>query len=599
LQNIVRRVIEELIRFFSALSFFSIKRMHGRCTMKTSSTSLWVLALSVLGLTACYQPGGPVPEAPVDPAGKDPIPSAVIAEEVLIQDGETQYPRENGEIPAGQICGWDCDAIRFTRYRPEAGGAVNAVLVLIPGFMGGANSFDYIGRQLVSMAEADEGVGRLEVWAVDRRTNCLEDLTGMNAAEDGGDPGIAVDYYYNDVEVGGKTFQGFLGEGNAPFLSEFGLKLLMDDIHKIITAMIPDQADRKATVFIGGHSAGGGYASYFAGWDRDGDELTVDDTGFNNCAGLIGLDGRVGARSASDLDETEYVQRLADIRSGAAPRLNLLMGVTPEALSLFEIVGMSAHMFPDDESILATGVPYSGEVASLIRLLHSRDLTHYLTGIPALGHFRYTNEAALGIFFDDNFNPVSILQTSMGFLQGGAVVPKDFPGKLAELLGLFGIVREGLFIPWDAGESTDLGNGPLYSWVDFDEVGNALDPDYQDTTGTLTYTNWREEMVDIQDVAVSLYWGDTNFPEWYYTTRIGLDSQAASTPYGSSYGLNFLHNDRIEDLPLLNINASDREGYNHQDVLFAAADRPSHRPSEVLEPMMQFVFANSSGSVEP
>jgi hypothetical protein len=106
-------------------------------------------------------------------------------------------------------------------------------------------------------------------------------------------------------------------------------------------------------------------------------------------------------------------------------------------------------------------------------------------------------------------------------------------------------------------------------------------------------------MVDIQDVAVSLYWGDTNFPEWYYTTRIGLDSQAASTPYGSSHGLNFLHNDRIEDLPLLNINASDREGYNHQDVLFAAADRPSHRPSEVLGPMMEFVFEHSTGSVEP
>jgi hypothetical protein len=104
-------------------------------------------------------------------------------------------------------------------------------------------------------------------------------------------------------------------------------------------------------------------------------------------------------------------------------------------------------------------------------------------------------------------------------------------------------------------------------------------------------------MVDIQDVAVSLYRGGTNFPEWYYTTRIGLDSQAATTPYGSSHGLNFLHNDRIEELPLKNINASDLEGYNHQDVLFAAADRPTHRRSEVLGPMMDFVFAESSGTV--
>jgi len=586
-----------MILFF-LLSFPTIKGLHGRNTMKTSLTILWVLALSVFGLTACYQPGGPVPEAPVDPAGKDPIPSAVVVEEVLIQDGETQYSRENGEIPAGLNCGWDCDSIRFTRYRPETEGPVNAILVLIPGYMGGANSFNYIGRQLVSMAEADPR-GSLEVWAMDRRTNCLEDLTGMNAAEDGGDPGIAVDYYYNSTEVAGHTFQGFLGENDVPFLSEFGLKLLMDDIQKIITAMIPDQEDRRATVFIGGHSAGGGYASYFAGWDRDGNESTEQDAGFNNCAGLIGLDGRVGARSVSDLQEAEYLQRLVDIRSGAASRLNLLMGVTPEALALFEIIGMYAHMSPDDESTLATDVPYSGAVSSLIRLLHSRDLSHYLTGIPSFEYFRYTNEAAMGIFFDDNFNPVSILQTSMGFLRGGAVVQKDFPGDLADLLGLFGIVKEGVFIPWDAGELMDLGNGPLYSWVNFDEVGNTLDPDYQDTTGTLTYTNWREEMVDVQDVAVSLYRGDTNFPEWYYTTRIGLDSQAASTPYGSDHGLNFLHNDRIEDLPLLNINASDLVGYNHQDVLFAAADRPNHRPSEVLGPMMEFVFDNSGGSVEP
>ncbi len=565
--------------------------------MKTSLQIVWILVVSMFLLPACYQPGGPVPEAPVDPADLEPISQAVIVEEELVY---SPYPRDNGEIPAGLICGWDCDYIRFTRYRPETVGApkaVEAILVLIPGFMGGANSFDYIGRQLVSMAEADAGVGSLEVWALDRRTNCLEDLTGMNAAEAAGDPSIVVDYYYRGAEVNGKVFQGFLGEPDVPFLSEFGLKLLMDDVRTIIAEMLPGTADPKETVFVGGHSAGGGYASHFAGWDFDGNETTEADAGFNLCAGLIGLDGRVGARTGTYIEESEYTQRVAEIRSGAASRLSLLLGVTPEALALFELLGMNAHLFPDDESVLARDVPYSDSVASLMRLLHSRDLPHFLTDTPSFADFRYTNEAVLGAFFDDNFNPVGILQTSMGFLQGGAVVEKEFPGELADLLGLFGIDTDGLFIPWDAGPPTDLGTGPLYSWVNFDEVGNASDPNYLDTAGIQLYTTWREEMVDIQDVAVSLYWGDTNFPEWYYTTRIGLDSQAASGPYASGYGLNFLHNDRIEDLPLLNINASDIEGYNHQDVLFAAADRPGHRESEVLGPMMDFVFANSTGSV--
>ena len=404
-----------------------------------------------------------------------------------------------------------------------------------------------------------------------------------------------MDYYYHGATEGGHTFQGFLGEEDVPFLSEFGLKLLMDDVWTIITTKIPNGDDRKATVYVGGHSAGGGYASYFAGWDFDGNER-----GFNNCAGLIGLDGTVGPRSGDFIDETEYSQRLADIRTGASARLNLLMGVTPEALALFELVGMNAHWHPEEESTLTQDVPYSSSVSSLMRLLHSRDLNHYLTGKPAFGDFRYTNEAVLGVFFDDNFNPVSILQTSMGFLQGGPVVEKSFPGDLADVLGLFGIKKEGVFIPWDAGQPSGLGTRPLYSWVNFDEVGNDLDPEYWDTTGSLLlYTNWREEVVDIQDVAVALYRGGTNFPEWYYTTRIGLDGQAASGPYASDYGLNFFHNDEIGYLPLLNIRASEIEGYNHQDVLFAAADRPSHRKSEVLGPMMEFVFANSGGSVTP
>lgn len=565
--------------------------------MKTSLETLCFLLFSVCALSACYQPGGPVPEPPVDPAVLDPIQQAVIVEEELIYSA---YPRDNGEIPGTLVTGWDCDYIRFTRFRPDSGGApkeVQAILVLIPGYMGGANSFDYLGRQLVSMAEADTGSGSLEVWAVDRRTNCLEDLSGMNAAEVAGDPGIAVDYYYHGLELAGHTFPGFLGEQDLPFLSEFGLRLLMDDLWTIITTKIPNEDDRRATVYVGGHSAGGGYASYFAGWDFDGDAGTEADGGFSNCAGLIGLDGRVGARSGDYIEEAEYLEGLTGIRNGTSPRLNLLMGVTPEALALFEIIGMNAHLFPDAESTLDQEAPYSGAVTSLMRMLHSRDLTHYLTGKPAFEDFRYTNEAVLGVFFDDNFNPVSILQTSMGFLQGGPVVEKSFPGDLADLLGLFGIKKEGVFIPWDAGPPSALGTGPLYSWVNFDEVGNDSDPYYLDTTGTVVYTYWREEMVDIQDVAVALYRGGTNFPEWYYTSRISLDGQAASGPYGADYGLHFFHNDRIEELPLLNVNASDREGYNHQDVLFAAADRPSHRESEVLGPVMDFVFDNSTGSV--
>jgi len=566
--------------------------------MKKSRTSLCLLFMILL-IPGCYLPGGPVPEEPVSPEPRAPIDQRVTVEEDLIY---SPYPRDNGEIPGSYICDWDCDYIRFIRYRPTTSEGVLipfddvvAVLVLIPGYMGGANSFDHLGRQLVSMAEAG-GRGSIEVWAIDRRGNCLEDLTGMNAAEASGDLQDAVDYYYNGAELSGHTFQGFLSDEDVPFLSEFGLQLLMEDLYTIITTKIPNQNDRKNKVFIGGHSMGGSLTSYFAGWDFDGNAATKDDAGFNNCAGLIGMDGRVGIRSGSYIEEETYSQRLADIRSGAATRLNLYMGVTPEALSLFEILGMGAHMFPNDEATIFQEIPYSKDVANLIRLLHSRNLGHFLTGIPSIKDFRYTNEALLGVFFDDNLNPASILQASMGFLHGGPIVQKHFPGDLADLLGIWGIKKDGVFIPWDAGPPLDLGSGALYSWVNFDEVGDASDPDYKDTTGTLTYTTWTEEVTDIQDVARSLYQGPTNFPEWYFTSRISLDTQAASAPYNSDYGLYFLHNDRIEDVPMINFNASDHEGYNHQDVIFAAVDRPA-RPNLVFEGMLEFVY--NSGGLTP
>src|SRR3990172_12973115 len=47
------------------------------------------------------------------------------------------------------------------------------VLILIPGFLGGATTFDPLARDLVAAFRGD-----LEVWAVDRRPNQLEDRVG-------------------------------------------------------------------------------------------------------------------------------------------------------------------------------------------------------------------------------------------------------------------------------------------------------------------------------------------------------------------------------------------------------------------------------------
>ena len=134
----------------------------------------------------------------------------------------------------------------------------------------------------------------IEVWAVDRRSNCLEDLTGFEAAEGMTDvveaEKVLIDYYYKNSEIDGKEFDGFLTSSDLDEVSNYGLAMSTDDMFNIIEYMIPDQATRKQKVFIGGHSLGGLHTSSFLAWDRDGNPDTLDDAGYNNTAGAFGLD---------------------------------------------------------------------------------------------------------------------------------------------------------------------------------------------------------------------------------------------------------------------------------------------------------------------
>jgi hypothetical protein len=205
----------------------------------------------------------------------------------------------------------------------------------------------------------------------------------------------------------------------------------------------------------------------------------------------------------------------------------------------------------------------------------------------------------------------------MGFLEGGPVVVKDFPlpsdlagiPMLSDLLGSF-ISIEGLFMANDAGPSYfQLGQGPLYGWANFDQIGSSADPQFKDSEGSTVLTTMVEEVSDIQDVAGVLYKGPSNFLEWYFTMRLMVDFMAVSFPFAPEYGLNLMHMDRIDELPQVEFMAGSNmdssltgptgaecyvlEGYNHIDVLTAAADRPAHRENGVLSPLIDFLLENS------
>jgi hypothetical protein len=112
---------------------------------------------------------------------------------------------------------------RVVRYftADEPSPAPRAIVIAMPGFLGGGPSFDGIARSVVRRCTEDGFP--VEFWAIDRRSNGLEDLTGMNAAEREGDAEIAWGYYFDGAEVDGETFAGYVPQEDVSYMSEWGL----------------------------------------------------------------------------------------------------------------------------------------------------------------------------------------------------------------------------------------------------------------------------------------------------------------------------------------------------------------------------------------
>src|SRR5690625_869419 len=172
------------------------------------------LAVFLLGL-----PGGclPIPNVPVD-LQVPPNVYLVPPEEIEPEYFEVAGVRVNTNPPAFDRSG----ILRY--YREEVPSRIT--LVLMPGIFGGAANFDIIARELVASTPG------LEVWAVDRRANLLEDRTGMIQALQNEDPGIALDYYFRNV--GAENGFQPLPEEQAAYLRNWGLDVHLGDLHRVV-----------------------------------------------------------------------------------------------------------------------------------------------------------------------------------------------------------------------------------------------------------------------------------------------------------------------------------------------------------------------------
>ncbi len=265
------------------------------------------------------------------------------------------------------------------------------VLVLMPGTQGGAGDFTLDARYLVKR------VPGLQVWAIDRRTQALEDTATFAAAESGQIPlQQAFDYYLGWITNGGTPsnhFQFRLNNAD-PYAREWGMAVALNDAHAVVQLA---RNHGRRQVVLGGHSLGASLTAAYAAWDFNGRP------GYKDLEGLVLIDGGLlGSFDAYDLQQAQ--QAVADLQS-SDPFLDLLGAGFPEVAGIFAEIG----------GVFAEEAPTASAAA-----LQSFPLLPPAFNPP----FPVTNRALLGYAFDRDSSPPDF---SLLHINGGALAPSGDP----------------------------------------------------------------------------------------------------------------------------------------------------------------------------
>ncbi len=476
----------------------------------------------------------PAASTRTETAVRTPAPDARVVRESHVR---LHAPMPESSPAHAEACDW----ISYLRFRhaggPRRASRADAVLTLMPGIFAGGGSFDQVARHTIRRAAKR---GRMvEVWGIERRSNCLEDHRGVRAGVRTGDPRVSFGYYFEGREVNGHRFPGFADEEEAAFLRDVGLKQTIEDWHTLITREIPSQRKRQRKLICGGHSLGGPLTAALASWDFDGDPETTEDAGYNQCAAFIGLDTSIDLSGEDGGGAGTAIVNDVVAQSGASPYVNA-PPLTPETLLAPALIGVTAFQKPDEETIVTQLVPRDPEWELTQRLLFSRNAQDFATGSPSVRDFRVTNAAALAAIFDDNSSPVSIFRSSVGMYTGGPLVDKSFPAPDPTLA------------------APEEPHGPLYRWQNYSGVG-AKGAELELNDDGEPYTTRESEVTDVRQLGRALYQFPANFIETYFPTRLITDV-AAMESGDRSGDLENLRHDGPSMKPILLVQAGDSNG---------------------------------------
>lgn len=197
---------------------------------------------------------------------------------------------------------------RYTRWRGAgATDQPDAILVLVPGFEGGAGDFRVLAEHLIAAAQAD-GLA-VEVWGVDRRSNQLEDMAGLDIAEEFLAPEIALDWLFggelalplHPLLASGPNRRAIFHNttSDVPFIASWTNLVFSQDIDAVVEAA--RLVARDQNVFVGGHSAGTGFAARYAATDFDLTGVGPAEPGWAKVRGLVLFEGGGGSTAGAPL----------------------------------------------------------------------------------------------------------------------------------------------------------------------------------------------------------------------------------------------------------------------------------------------------------
>lgn len=391
--------------------------------MRRQQTQPWISTLSLVVVLMWVPSCLPIPTLVRDPIVPDVSyrvnPRSVLREYVTLPGHpEPNTPAQYNQSP-------------FVRYYADAD-PPETILVLVPGLLSGALTFDDYARKLVASTP------RLEVWAQDRRANLLEDRRGFEAAFAASDPQLAYDYYVTRRgQEGG--FQP-LAPQDYPFVGFWGINVHLHDLHAIIL----HARERADTVVLGGHSLGGSIVSLYSAFDVDDDPARVT-PGYRFIDGLFLLDGALGRTGG-------FGDRRDSISVG-------LFEVVPTVAALEDGTGRA---FRREVERLAV----RSEVAMLLARFDPDGLSPFVD-------FPMTNRAYIGVENDDNYAYSTIFSNSMGETVGARKSGNIIPVVLEGRAGFYSSTVSGVAPGYDqvnwtrgdpASELTDI-NDFIHSYV--------------------------------------------------------------------------------------------------------------------------------------